>query len=135
MKNKEELNSAFQTAYEHLNPGGVFITLAEKTFEHFKQNDTFCSTHKSGDIEIVYLENCYDPDTSDTTFELTLVYLIRKNGVLEIQKDYHLCGIFSLETWVELLKQLGFEITLKNVKLKVPLESEPFTMMICVKPL
>jgi SAM-dependent methyltransferase len=135
MKNIGELRSAFQTAYEHLNPGGVFVLIVEKTLEKFKQNDTFTSTHKSGDIEIVYLENCYDPDPSDTTFELTLLYLIRRKGELEIEKDSHLCGVFPLDTWFELLKAIGFEVTVKEVKLKSTLESEPFYMLICVKPL
>ena len=38
MKNKEDLKSAFQTAYEHLKPNGVFVTLAEKTVENFENN-------------------------------------------------------------------------------------------------
>jgi SAM-dependent methyltransferase len=133
MKNKEDLRSAFQTAYEHLKPNGVFVALAEKTVENFEQNKTYCSTHNSGEIEIVYVENHYDPDTSDTTFELTMIYLIRRNGVLEIQKDHHLCGIFSLDTWIELLNEIGFDVTIKNVKLKVTQERETFSMLVCVK--
>lgn len=133
MKTEEKLKSAFQTAHEHLSSGGVFILFVEKTLENFKQNDTFSSTHISGDIEIVYLENSYDPDPSDTTFELTLLYLIRRKGELKIEKDSHLCGLFSFDTWHELLYQIGFEVTIKEVKLKTALESEPFSMLICVK--
>jgi SAM-dependent methyltransferase len=134
MKTQEELRSAFQTAYEHLNPGGVLVLFIEKTKEQFKQNDTFSSTHKSGDIELVYIENCYDPDLTDNTFELTLLYLIRRKGELEIEKDSHLCGVFSLDTWLEQLIQVGFEVIVEEIKLENTLENEPFYIVICVKP-
>ena len=71
----------------------------------------------------------------DTTYELTFVYLIRKKGDLEIHHDNHICGIFPLETWVELLQEIGFNVTEKYVDLKVVSEMDSFAMLICVKPL
>lgn len=106
----EDLRAAFKTAFVHLKAGGVFCTYAEVTAEHFQQNETTCSTHVQGDIEITFLENRYDPDLTDTTYENVLVYLIRRGGQLEIESDRHLGGIFRLETWLALLREVGFEV-------------------------
>lgn len=134
MKSRDELSSAFQTIYKHLNPGGVFITFAEITTENFQQNKLYCTKHKSNDIEIVYIENYFDPDPTDITFEITLVYLIRRRGELEIHHDFHICGLFSLHTWLELLNETGFEVIIQNVELSVASELETFPMLICIKP-
>ncbi|MCK4723350.1 MAG: class I SAM-dependent methyltransferase, partial [Dehalococcoidia bacterium] len=61
MLTMEDLRAAFVTAYKHLKPGGVFLTLVEETPEHFQQNRTQCTTHSRGDIEITFIENAYDP--------------------------------------------------------------------------
>ena len=88
-----DLQAAFVTAYKYLKPGGVFLTLVEETPEHFQQNRTQCTTHSRGDIEITFIENAYDPDTKDTTYEVTFVYLIRRGGRIDIETDRHVCGI------------------------------------------
>jgi trans-aconitate methyltransferase len=124
----EELRAAFVTAFEHLKPGGVFCTYAEVTVESFKQNETQCSTHAQGDVEITFIENRYDPDPKDTTYENVFVYLIRRGGQLEIHTDCHLGGIFHLETWLDLLKGVGFEVE------QVELDEEHIPMFVCVKP-
>ncbi|UCG93567.1 MAG: class I SAM-dependent methyltransferase [Candidatus Aerophobus sp.] len=110
MKSEEDLRSVFFTAYEHLKPGGVFLILIEETLEKFKQNRTTSSIHSQGDIQIVFIENSYDPDPNDTTFETTFIFLVRRRGELEIFTDRHLGGIFKLETWHNLLKEIGFEV-------------------------
>jgi SAM-dependent methyltransferase len=130
----ENLQKTFITAYEHLKPGGVFLTFVEKFAGQFKQNDTNYSTHTKDNIEITFIENYYDPKASDTSYEATFIYLIRIGGKLEVHTDQHLCGIFKLETWLELLKATGFEV--KHVKFthSTFTEKESYPMLICIKP-
>lgn len=128
----EDLRAAFVTAFKHLKPGGVFLTLVEEAPERFKQNRTQCSTHAQGDIEITYIENIYDPDPTDTTYETTFVYLIRRGGRLEIETDHHLCGIFRLETWLSLLKEVGFEVEQMDFR-PSGLHGEGYPMLVCIK--
>ncbi len=109
MHTEDELRMAFETAYAHLKPGGIFCTYAEETRERFQQNRTNTSARTRGDIQITIIENSYDPDPSDSTFELTFVYLIRQNGQLSIETDRHVSGLFGLETWIRLLEDAGFE--------------------------
>ena len=110
MLDEADLEAAFLAAWEHLRPGGVFITYAEETQEHFENNRTESSTHAHGDLEVTLVENLYDPDPADSTYEMTFLYLIRSAGKLAIEYDRHLAGIFPLATWTRLLEKTGFSI-------------------------
>ncbi|MCK4266936.1 MAG: class I SAM-dependent methyltransferase [Thermoplasmata archaeon] len=128
MLNEEDLKAAFVTAYAHLKPGGVFCTYIEETPETLKQYKADTRIQKKEDIEIVFIESVYDPDTSDTTYESVFVYIIREGGKITIETDSHIHGIFPLDTWERLLAEVGFEAHRMTYKSKYPF----FT---CVKPL
>jgi len=128
MLTERDMRAAFITAFTHLKPGGVFCTCAEDTLERFQQNHTEYSTSAQGDIEITFIENTYDPDLTDTTYESTFVYLIRREGQLDIETDHHLCGIFPLETWRNLLTGAGFEVK------QVDFEEGDCPLFVCIKP-
>jgi ADP-ribose pyrophosphatase YjhB (NUDIX family)/SAM-dependent methyltransferase len=113
MLSEADLRSAFQTAYAHLKPGGVFCTYAGVTRQSFRQNDTHVSTHSGGGVDITFIENRYEPNPQDSTYESTFVYLIRREGSegqLEIETDRHLGGLFDLEAWSRCLAETGFEV-------------------------
>jgi len=110
MLTEDDLRAAFETAYTHLNPGGVFCTFAEETRERFEQNKTKTIIRKHGDIELTSIDNYYDPDPEDTTYEMTFVYLIREKGQLTMETDHHVMGMFEVATWIELLEEVGFEV-------------------------
>ena len=134
IKTVEDLQRTFITTYEHLKPGGVFLTFVEQITGQFKQNNTMYSTHSKGDVEITFVENDYDPDSNDTSYEATFIYLIRVGGKLEVRTDRHLCGIFKLETWLELLKTTGFEVKQVKFTHSTFTEGESYPMLICIKP-
>jgi SAM-dependent methyltransferase len=131
MLTEADLAAAFATAHAHLRPGGVFCTYAEYTREHFVQNRNKCLTRSQGDVALTFLENAYDPDASDTTFEATFVCLIRERGRLRIETDRGLLGLFDLPTWRRLLSAAGFEV----VETRLDDEDEPpIPMFVCIKP-
>ncbi len=113
MLGEEDLRSALQTAFAHLAPGGVFCTYVAVNSQNFRQNDTRVSDHSGEGMEITFIENRFDPDPQDTTYENTFVYLIRRQqnqGQLEIETDRHLGGLFNLDTWSHCLAETGFEV-------------------------
>jgi SAM-dependent methyltransferase len=132
MLTPEDLSAAFETAYAHLKPGGVFLTYVEQTPEGFVQNKTSVSGHTKGDVEIIFIENMYDPDPADTTYEVTFVYLIRRGGKQEVQIDHHVTGIFPLPIWIRLLKETGFEVVRTETTAS---EFEKIPTLIGIKPL
>jgi len=135
IKTVENLQRTFIIAYEHLEPGGVFLTLVEQIAGQFKQNNTTHSIHSQSDVEITFIENYYDPDPTDTNYEATFTYLIRVGGKLEVHTDHHLCGIFKLKTWLGFLKATGFEVKQVKFTHSTFAKGESYPMLICVKPL
>lgn len=133
----EDLRATFATAFAHLKPGGVFVTIAELTRESFQQNRTYSSTHARGDIEVAFIENHYDHDPNDTSYEVTFVYLIRRRGELKIETDRHLCGVFALDVWESALKETGFEVSRQELTYLIPRggDAQSYHMFVCVKPL
>jgi len=134
----DDLTLAFRTAYEHLRPGGVFVTYVEEWPEHFVQNRTETSLHKKDDLEVTFIENNYDPDPTDTNYECTFVYLLRQKGKLDIQMDKMILGIFPVEFWIGAMRKVGFEVHESNMTLsKLPdslsSEKETYPMLIGIK--
>ena len=80
----------------------------------FEQNRTTVSQaepkSKPPDLDVVFIENLFDPDPNDTTYESTFVYLIREHGRQRIEVDHHVLGLFAIEVWRDALRETGFEI-------------------------
>jgi SAM-dependent methyltransferase len=137
MTSREDLKALFRAAYRHLEPGGVMIVSPDKTKETFVQNESHVtrgnaaaeSGAKTEGIDVVFIENNYDPDPNDDTYEALIVYLIREKGVLRVVEDMHTLGIFAAEVWPALLCEAGFEIHEDYWR------PESVQTYICVKPL
>jgi len=118
MASRPDLTSAFKTAFQHVNPGGVMVVTPDDTTETFVQNRTQyqvvsapdpCKS-KPDNVEVVFIENAYDPDPTDDCFEGTILYLIREDGKLRVEIDRSVDGLFSLDIWRQTLTSVGFEI-------------------------
>lgn len=131
MLDEDNLQAAFANAYRCLKPGGVFCTYAEETKERFEQNSTYSSAHQGmvndEKVEITLVENYYDPDPTDTTFEMSFVYLIRRAGALQVEIDRHEGGLFPMETWIRLMEKAGFEVH------QAPFKGQAFPLLVGVK--
>lgn len=138
MTTMKDLKKAIITAYKHLKPGGVLLIVANIK-EEFTENN-FVYSGSKGDVKITVFENNYLPDPNGTTYEVTLIYLIRRKGKLEIHTESYIVGLFKLGTWLDLLKEVGFEV--KQMKLEHSYDRFIFgegkfilTMFVCNKPL
>lgn len=114
MLSKEDLSAVFHTAYQHLNPGGVMVVSPDEIKETFVQNQTRVSQAWSPatpkELKVVFVENQYDPDPADDTYESVILYLIREEGKLRLERDFCLLGIYSLDLWRDALKKTGFDL-------------------------
>jgi len=68
-----------------------YLTTVAITRETFRQNQTTCAhgvkLYGPDDIDVVFVENNYDPDPTDGQYEMTAIYLIRDKGALRIETD------------------------------------------------
>jgi len=110
MLTEDDMLAAFKTAFEHLNPGGVFCTYIEELPDKFIPTTTVRDVRKMGGTEITFIEHKWDPDNRDTTFELLFVYIIKEGLDTRVELDRHTCGLFPLKVWKRLLKEAGFSV-------------------------
>lgn len=109
-RTEDDIRATFETAYFHLKPGGLLLTVIEYDADNFPQNTTHVETKTDGDLEVTFIENNYDPDPTDTHFEGTFIFMVRRNGELEIHTDQHLVGLFKTEVWLKTMRETGFEV-------------------------
>ena len=125
--------AAFRTASAHLNPGGVLIATPDVTTETFQQNKTIATpaarTGTWDGLDVVFIENVYDPDPADEQYETTVLYLIRDHGHLRIETDYWTMGLFSIAIWRRVLRETGFEVHEK----RYAADEDEYTVFACVK--
>ena len=126
---RADFKAAFRTAYAHLNTGGVLIATPDVTIETFQQNKTTATPATRDNLDVVFVENVYDPNPSDEQYETTVLYLIRDHGRLQIEADHWTMGIFSLDTWRQVLSETGFELHEE----RYDLGEDEYTVFACVK--
>jgi len=135
MTTEEDLLKVFQGAYEHLKGGGVMIVFPDDCKESFSQNKTDVSTSRSSskpdNVDITFIVNNYDPNPEDDTCESTFIYLIRENGKLRIEQDFHVCGLFTLDVWRKSLGEAGFGVYEEGRGD----DSKGLPLFVCIKPL
>jgi SAM-dependent methyltransferase len=129
MNSRADFEAALRTAHAHLNPGGVMVATADVTPETFRQNRTTTTTAARDGLDVVFVENVYDPDPMDEQYETTILYLIREHGRLRIETDHWTLGIFSLDTWRQVLRQTGFELHESQYEL----DGDRYTTFACVR--
>ena len=130
MLTEEDLRAAFTTAFEHLKLGGVFLTYVETPKDNFSQGRTKYTTTVTGDTFLTLIWNDFDPDPEDTSFECTIIYLLRRGGNLEVHTERQLLGLFPMETWSRLLEEVGFEVTLSEFRAKMGEDIESIPLFI-----
>ena len=112
MTNEDDLRRAIGTAHVHCKPGGVALFMPDVIQETFVS----LTTHGGHDGEtgddrrIRYIEWTFDPDPSDTTYTVDFAYLLRESHCpVRVVHDTHVFGIFPRQTWLDLLREIGFE--------------------------
>lgn len=105
MLSEDDAVAALTTAAAHLRPGGIAVFAPTYTAETFSDgevaDDGTTIPGIAGDDELTYFTFVHDPDPSDTTFEMILLYLIRdaQTRRVELVEDRHTCGLFAIEQW------------------------------------
>ena len=106
MSTISELKQAVSNAVRHLKPGGAFLVVTHLK-EDF-QNNNFAYTGEKEGIHITVFENNYI--VSETTYEATIVYLIRQNNKLDIYNEIHTLGLFPYNDWLKIFKDNNLKI-------------------------
>ena len=117
MTTAEDLRAAIRTAFEHCRPGGVALFVPDHLKETFEPG-TGHGGHDGDGRAMRYLEWTRDPDPGDTTYVTEFAYLLQEEGAgTSVLYDRHLCGLFSRDQWLRILKKVGFDPRYEEVTL------------------
>lgn len=110
MTAEDDLRRAIGTAYAHCEPGGAAVFAPDWVRETFRPGTDCGGSDGEDGRGLRYLEWCWDPDPSDTTYVVDYAYLLREaDGTTRAVHDRHLEGVFPRATWLALLAGAGFE--------------------------
>jgi len=107
MLREEDVFGALETAAVHLREGGVLLITALLR-EDFRENN-FVYTGSGGGVSVTLFENNFSRDPG--FYEAVLLYLIRREGKLEVITDVHKQGLFSRGDWQGFLSGAGFKVS------------------------
>lgn len=107
----------------------MMIATPDVTPETFQQNAITTTTAARDGVEMVFVENVYDPDPADEQYETTVLYLIREQVQLRVESDHWTLGIFTLDTWRQVLADTGFQVH----ECPYRMDQDEYTLLACVK--
>ena len=107
MTSEADLCRAVETAFVHTRPGGAAIFAPDcvsDTFRDLAQN--FGGTEGARAVQC--LEWTWDPDPTDTTYQVEYVFVMREGTSIRAEHDQHVEGLFSRATWTSVLTTAGY---------------------------
>lgn len=107
MTTEEDLKRVFQTAFLHCKEGGLALFVPDwvkETFVPYTDHGGEDSEGKS----LRYLEWVYDPDSTDSVYNVEFAIITKDGDDVKVELDRHIDGIFPKQTWLNLIKEVGF---------------------------
>ncbi len=114
LTSRADLVAALQTAAAHCRPGGALLVLPDHIVETWEPT-TVAGGSDRGDRGARMLEWHDDPDPSDHTTRVEMVYLLREGDRTSCVHETHELGLFDRATWWSLIQDAGFD----------PVEADP----------
>jgi SAM-dependent methyltransferase len=108
MTTEADLRRAFESAFVHCKPGGVALFVPDHVHENFES----ATDHggRDGDGRALrYLEWQFDPDSTDSTYTVHYIFVLREGDSVHVEHDRHECGLFARSDWLQWLTDAGFQ--------------------------
>lgn len=104
----QDVSATLRTAAAHLRPGGIVIAAPDCVLDTFRPAS---STHENADAgrEVRWLEWCWDPDPTDSTYQCDYAFLLRDAQGMRCVHDFHREGLFAKSVWLEMVDGAGFD--------------------------
>ena len=120
MTTEDDLLRAMKTAFVHCRPSGAALFVPDFVRETFHEGTDTGGTD-GPDRALRYLEWIYDPDPTDTRYNVDYAYLLREeDGTVRVELDQHVEGLFSSDDWRRLLVEAGFDPDLVTLLTDAP---------------
>lgn len=120
--------AALMTASTHLRPGGVALVAPTYVRESFDDNQMSGDFHSSETMELGYTSHVRFMPGREDQIELNLTLMIREDASLRIERDRHVCGLFTSADWRRWLIDVGL-----NPADNVPEGEVPWNLFVAVR--
>lgn len=108
MTTQAELGQAMETAFVHCRPGGMALLVPDYVRENYRTT-TQHGGHDGNGRALRYLEWQFDPDPTDSTYQVYFAFMLREGADIHIEEDRHEFGLFARSDWLRLLRRVGFQ--------------------------
>lgn len=109
MTTLEDLERAYRTAADHLQPGGVMVTLPEELPHRVVHDASEAETSTRDGRTVTVVTTTYDADAADHRYETVFLFLIREGEALRVEVDRHVNGVFTLAEFTGAMRAAGFD--------------------------
>ena len=109
MVTEEDLRAAIATAHAHLEPGGLVLLAPDCLRDTFGGSRVVDWTRETEDSNVTFIEYVAQPSPEATTVESVFVFIINRDGEIQVEVDRHTSGLFPKQLWLEALADVGLE--------------------------
>ena len=104
------VRATIATAARHCRLGGGIVVVPDHVRETFEPETSHGGEDAPDGRGLRYLQWSWDPDPSDTTFEVAYAFLLREaDGSTRVEGDRHVEGLFPRTSWLTFLREAGFD--------------------------
>ncbi|ARQ68349.1 class I SAM-dependent methyltransferase [Streptomyces marincola] len=112
MTTRQDLSSAFRTAFAHLRPGGVAVFFPDHVSDTFEPLTDCGGSDADDGSGVRYLEWSLPPRPGDTTVRTEYTFTLRDAaGAVRTVHETHVTGLFAVAEWERLLAAAGFTVS------------------------
>ena len=104
------VRATLATAARHCRSCGGIVVVPDHVRETFEPETSHGGEDAPDGRGLRYLQWSWDPDPTDTTFEVVYAFLLREaDGSVRVESDRHVEGLFPRRTWLTWLRDAGFD--------------------------
>ena len=107
MLTETDLRAAIATATAHLNPGGVALLAPDWLQETFSGPRLADWTRRDADLNVAFIE--YVAQAEPGAIESVFVFIVNREGRIEVEIDRHTGGLFPKSVWLDLMAAAGLD--------------------------
>lgn len=107
MATEEDLRAAIQTAQAHLEPGGLVLLAPDCLRDTFSGPRVVDWTRETEGGNVTFIEYVAQPFPEANTVESVFVFIINRDGDIQVEIDRHTSGLFPKAMWLEALSDAG----------------------------
>ena len=107
MVTEEDLRAAIQTAQAHLEPGGLVLLAPDCLRDTFEGSRVVNWTRETEDSNVTFIEYVSQPSPGAPILESVFVFIINRDGDIQVEVDRHTSGLFPKSLWLEAMSDAG----------------------------